>query len=76
MLTDIRDAMVREFDISVEEASGRIASVLGSWDLESEQTERSLGHEDETYWANFIYYGPDVDWWRLPRDQLEPRRWP
>lgn len=68
--------MVQLFGISYEEAIGRVARDLSSWDLESEETEQMLGHEDADYWAYFIYYGPDVDWWRLTPGDLVPKPWP
>ncbi|HUE59627.1 MAG TPA: hypothetical protein VMO88_08610 [Acidimicrobiales bacterium] len=55
--------------------AARVTQDLSSWDLESEETEQVLGHEDAYYWAHFIYYGPDVDWWRIPPDDLAPKPW-
>jgi hypothetical protein len=68
--------MMEAFGITEQEVTGRMGAVFGSWDLESEETERLLGHEDAAYWANFVYYGPELDWWRLPADELRPRPWP
>jgi hypothetical protein len=67
--------MIELFGISTEEAEGRIAADLGSWDLQSVETERHLGHEDPDYWAHSIYYGP-VQWWRLAVEDRVPRPWP
>ena len=76
ILAETCRAMMLSFGITEDEATGRIAAALGSWDLESEETELVLGHEEANYWSNFVYYGPNVDWWRLPPDELHPRPWP
>ena len=75
-LEEIRDVMVTELDVAKSEAEGRIRSALGSWDLESGETQNILGHEDPQYWARWIYYGPDVQWWLEDSQALEPRPWP
>lgn len=76
MLVEIRDAMVDAYGVSVDEAEGRISSTLGNWDLESEETELMLGHEDPEHWAGVVYYGWGVDFWRRPASELQPRPWP
>jgi hypothetical protein len=67
--------MIEVFGIDEVEAVGRISSTLGSWDLDCDETDHVLGHEDADYWAHWIYYGP-VDWWRLRPEQLMPKPWP
>ena len=74
-LRAVVERMVELFGIDRVEAEGRIANDLGSWDLESQDTERHLGHEDPDYWAHSIYFGP-VQWWRLSPENLVPRPWP
>jgi hypothetical protein len=74
-LRTIADRMIALFSIDRTEAEGRIATDLGSWDLESSATELFLGHEDPDYWAHSIYYGP-IQWWTLPPAQRTPRPWP
>lgn len=74
MLLLIRDYMVEEFGVSVEEAEGRICSEFGSFDLLDLDTQYYLGHEDELYWANTIMYEPGTLWWREGTHVI--RRWP
>jgi hypothetical protein len=66
----IAEEMVELFRISREEAIGRInrdwrgLKLIGPDDV--------IYHEDETYWANTIYYGKGSNWWLNPPD-LKPR---
>lgn len=75
-LVEIRDRMVELFGIPVDEAEGRIASEFGSFDLLDLDTERYFGHEDSDYWAHSVYYGVDVQWWRMEPGDLQPKPWP
>lgn len=60
----IAERMVSLFNISVEEAVGRMnrlwsgQSFIGPKDL--------IYHEDEDFWANDIFYGGDSLWWANP----------
>lgn len=75
-LRQVRDLMIELFDVSAEEAEGRITTELGSFELMSVETENYLGHEDPDHWAHSIYYGADVQWWRLDPVDLRPKPWP
>lgn len=68
--------MVSLFQIDEDEAAGRISQIFGSWDLVDPEVERHFGHEEPHYWAHFVYYGPNVAWWRESPENLTPRPWP
>jgi len=73
-LIEVRDLMIREFRLSVEEAEGRIARAFASaWDLLARESELALGHESPEYWAYAIYYGP-AQWW--VEGDHQPLPWP
>lgn len=69
----IANSMVQQFDMTQEEALGRInqawvgQSFLGPLDL--------VYHEMPGDWAQFIYYKPGVHWW-LEGADLSPRKYP
>ncbi|WP_138753541.1 hypothetical protein [Paenibacillus sinopodophylli] len=70
----IAQLMVDQFQISDDEAIGRISQfwegkdLLGSIDV--------IYHEDCEYWANQIYYDNEP-WWRVEdKTQLRVRKYP
>jgi hypothetical protein len=75
-LHELVDTMVGLFHISQDEATGRIARQFARWTLTSEVDEDIFGHEDCEYWARETYYGPNVQWWRLPPEDLHPMPYP
>lgn len=54
------EEMVNLFDISKEEATGRLER---EWNQGRFRNLSCFLHEDEHYWANSIYYGEDCYWW-------------
>lgn len=65
--------MVRLFDISEEEALGRMNRAWRG--IEFVGDDDLIYHEDEEYWAKNIYYGKDSAWWMDPPD-LQPLPYP
>lgn len=71
---EIAETMVRLFNISIEEAFGRINNHWRGQELVG--YECLVMHEDEEYWANTIYYTEDSFWW-MPeqKDSLKVRKY-
>lgn len=62
--------MMALFRIDRAEAIGRINR---DWrGLKIAGPNEVIFHEDETFWANTIYYGKDSEWWLNPAN-LKPR---
>ncbi len=64
----IADEMKKQFNISEQEAFGRINE---NWKHLIIDQNSILFHEDEEYWAKDLYYGHDSYWWMNPPD-LKP----
>lgn len=65
--------MVSLFKISEAEAIERINY---EWrNVRLIEADHPLYHEDESFWANEIYYGHDSQWWKRKED-LKPRPYP
>lgn len=73
-LLNIKSEMVNRFAISEEEAIGRINNYFEN--MEFIGYKLMLYHEDETYWANTIYYGKDSEWWLREGEAIEPTPYP
>jgi hypothetical protein len=72
---EIAANMVHLFDISLDEAMGRINRQWRGQTMLREVDEMSLFHEEADWWAKTIYYGPGVLWW-LGEEGLSPRPYP
>lgn len=69
----IVQSMIESFSIDEEEALGRLNK---AWvNLEITGPDDVIYHEDESYWANSIYYGKGSKWW-LSKEVLEPLPYP
>lgn len=73
-LREAAEVMVNTFGISADEAAGRIARQFKHVDLTNDNA--MIGHEDAEFWARVVYYGPSVQWWRVPEETLTPQPWP
>jgi hypothetical protein len=60
---EILDLMQERFEISFEEALGRINEAWGGRPFWSEEL---IFHETSEFWAYDIYYGHDSGWWQKP----------
>jgi hypothetical protein len=58
----IAQLMVEQFQISEDEAIGRISQFWEGHDLSSE--EHVVYHKTCEYWVNYIYYDDEL-WWRV-----------
>lgn len=67
LLADIVDEMVVEFAISREEAVARINQQWHGADLSGE--DEIILHEDERYWALWIFYGGNIPDWSPAADR-------
>jgi hypothetical protein len=74
-LSETAEAMMRLFNISEDEAIGRIAQEFGHWDLGDDEECWMLGHEEPEYWAHWTYYG-DILWWLMEPQELTPQPYP
>ncbi len=70
---EIINVMIQLFEISSEEALGRLNEHWKGNDFTDEDDIRY--HEDESFWAYDIYYGHDSLWWTNP-GQLTPLPYP
>ncbi len=70
----IAQLMVEQFQISEDEAIGRISQFWEGLDLSS--SEDMIYHETCEFWANQIYYDDGL-WWRVEdKTQLSVRKYP
>lgn len=76
LLDGIVHEMIRSFGISRAEAIARINEQWHGQDLTA--GDEIILHEDEQYWALFIYFGPDIQDWRPEGDRVgwHPRPMP
>jgi len=64
--------MVRVFNISLDEAIGRISR---EWMKKPIIGDDVIYHETENYWAKNIYFGKSSEWWLSPPN-LRPKPYP
>lgn len=62
-LYEIAKEMTSLFQISQEEAIGRINKHFGSREFITSTEVNALVHEEQDIWAKHIYYGKDSFWW-------------
>jgi hypothetical protein len=74
-LEEIAQEMVSIFQISLEEARGRINRELRDRTFFSPLEINVLLHEEQDVWANHIYYGRESCWW-LGAEGLAPQEYP
>ncbi|HET7739026.1 MAG TPA: hypothetical protein VFL67_00065, partial [Mycobacterium sp.] len=72
----IASAMISAFEISPEEAVGRINRHWRSAAFVEPEDVDTLLQELPNYWARRIYYPVEVDWWVVGEASLEPRPYP
>lgn len=69
----IAEAMSRLFQISLDEAKGRVNRACTGFVIEGDDD--PIYHEDEEHWAHDIYYGHNSMWWLDPPN-LTPLPYP
>ena len=74
-IQEIATNMMSLFNISMEEAAGRINKFWGANSFVERLDLEVLFHETEEYWAKHIYYSPEQMWW-LSEEGLRPRPYP
>lgn len=67
--------LVLLFPITRAEAAGRLNRFWSGQDFSRELDVNLLRHEEPSYWAKTIYYGPNVRWWNGEAG-LEPQPYP
>ncbi|MFM1652555.1 hypothetical protein ACI7RC_10705 [Brevibacillus sp. B_LB10_24] len=73
-LIDIKNKMIELFNITEEEAVGRINRMWSGKKLIGD--EQIVYHEDDTYWAKTIYYGKSSFWWLKEGEEIKPIPYP
>jgi hypothetical protein len=75
-LDQIRAEMLLLFDITDEEAVGRINRHFAGQSITSDVKVGVLLHEEQDAWARHIYFGRDSFWWIHDPAELDPLPWP
>ncbi|WP_110932688.1 hypothetical protein [Paenibacillus bouchesdurhonensis] len=73
-LKSIINEMIKLFQISEEEAYGRINRFWSGKNLVGDHI--MLYHLNENYWANTIYYRKNSYWWLREGEKIEPLPYP
>ena len=75
-LDQIRGEMLLLFDITDDEAIGRINRHFSGQTITSDEQVLNLLHEEQDQWARHIYFGRDSFWWVREPSELTPLPWP
>ncbi|TJY42403.1 hypothetical protein E5161_10445 [Cohnella pontilimi] len=69
------DKLIELFEITKEEAVGRINRYWGKTDFTGEEY-LTISHGGEEYWAKTLYYGKDSEWWIREGENIDPTPYP
>jgi hypothetical protein len=72
---EVVDKLIELFEITEEEAIGRINRYWGKTDFTGKEY-LIISHDGEEEWAKTLYYGKESHWWLRKGEKIEPIPYP